>query len=219
MQKRDKLSPAQALARELDWEDLKSNRDGWGQVANYYGWTATIEADSGYDFNQFLDQDFACSLFWDDSREGERLNSHDEKSKLGRQEKEDSIGYEIESIDEMVERVGALYAYCSLGRNGDGVTLVITKETRWAEWGKGSKGIKQAKEYLKAISDEFRKVVDGEVYGVTVYDPNGEALDSCWGYIGHTYAQEEAASQLLYNGTYTEIKDCNGYTVRTPLSV
>lgn len=210
MKKTVKQSPASILAKELDWEDSKAKP--WGQVANYHGWTTELIADEHYSWDQFLDQDFACSLFWDDSY-NQTLATEDEKHGLCRMP--DAYD-EPESVAAMIDRVGALYEYVGLGRS-DGVTLVITKETRWAEWGKGSKGIRRAKQYLAVVKKEFQRVADSEVYGIQVNDPSGQHGDSCWGFIGHEYAQEQAAQMLLDNATYTEGKDCNGNLTRQHL--
>ena len=44
-----------------------------------------------------------------------------------------------------------------------------------------------------APSETVRAYLDGEVYGWTVEDADGDVLDSCWGYIGDSsYCMEEA---------------------------
>lgn len=49
-----------------------------------------------------------------------------------------------------------------------------------------------AKEIIEADIGEFKKYLEGEVFGYVVEDPDGEHLDSCWGLYGREYAEEEA---------------------------
>lgn len=51
---------------------------------------------------------------------------------------------------------------------------------------------------LKSAIDEYSLWCNGECYGYIVEGPDGEELDSCWGFIGSEYAMEEAKSQADY---------------------
>jgi hypothetical protein len=49
---------------------------------------------------------------------------------------------------------------------------------------------------------EFGSWASGEVYGYIVVDPNGEEVDSCWGFIGdesREYMREEARTAIEYD--------------------
>lgn len=57
-------------------------------------------------------------------------------------------------------------------------------------------GIKDAKAPLETV----RAYLDGEVYGWTVEDADGDAIESCWGYIGDArdvLAEAESVARLL----------------------
>lgn len=40
--------------------------------------------------------------------------------------------------------------------------------------------------------EEYDRWARGDCYGYVITDPNGEQVESCWGFIGHDYAVEEA---------------------------
>ncbi len=48
---------------------------------------------------------------------------------------------------------------------------------------------------LKSEIKEYGSYVNGECYGYVIEDVDGEQIDSCWGYIGYEYVQQEARSQ------------------------
>ena len=47
----------------------------------------------------------------------------------------------------------------------------------------------------KSICEEVTNWCNGEVYGYTIKDKDGEHLDSCWGFIGFEYCETEAKEQ------------------------
>lgn len=49
--------------------------------------------------------------------------------------------------------------------------------------------------YLTGEVTEFDSFITGDCYGYVVEDADGERLDSCWGFIGYKYAEEEAKAQ------------------------
>lgn len=59
----------------------------------------------------------------------------------------------------------------------------ITKKTR-----------ERVIEGLHAEIEEYSKYVSGECYGYVITDPDGETIDSWWGFIGYEYVQQEAES-------------------------
>lgn len=52
-----------------------------------------------------------------------------------------------------------------------------------------------AEEAIVAEVNEYGKWLAGEVYGYIVRDPQGESPDSCWGFIGWEYVEQEARAQ------------------------
>ena len=50
--------------------------------------------------------------------------------------------------------------------------------------------------WLTGEIDEYSKWASGEVYGYVIKDRNGDDVDSCWGFIGHEYAVEEAKAAV-----------------------
>jgi hypothetical protein len=47
---------------------------------------------------------------------------------------------------------------------------------------------------LKSECEELNQYLQGEVYGYVIESPDGEFLDSCWGFYGDDYATDEAQS-------------------------
>ena len=47
------------------------------------------------------------------------------------------------------------------------------------------------REWLKGEVEEYDMYLTGQVYGYTLEDEDGEQLDSCWGFFGLEYAEEE----------------------------
>ena len=48
---------------------------------------------------------------------------------------------------------------------------------------------------LKSEIKEYGAYVNGECYGYVIEDVDGDQIDSCWGFIGYEYVQQEARSQ------------------------
>lgn len=44
----------------------------------------------------------------------------------------------------------------------------------------------------------YAQWLEGDVYGYSIEDANGDHLDSCWGFIGYEYAEEEASRAADY---------------------
>jgi hypothetical protein len=42
----------------------------------------------------------------------------------------------------------------------------------------------------------YAQYLEGDVYGIVITDPDGEEVDSCWGFYGFEYAKEEAGRML-----------------------
>jgi len=57
---------------------------------------------------------------------------------------------------------------------------------------------------LRVLSGEvktFDQYLRGDVYGYVIEDKDGDVVDSCWGFYGIEYAEEEARSALNYWAT------------------
>lgn len=53
----------------------------------------------------------------------------------------------------------------------------------------------KAEKYLRGEVETYDQYLTGDVYGFSVTNPrNGEEIDSCWGFYGHKYVEEEANS-------------------------
>lgn len=54
------------------------------------------------------------------------------------------------------------------------------------------------REVAESCVGEWDKLFRGEVYGVVVEDEAGEVLNSCWGFYGYEYAEDEARDMLAH---------------------
>lgn len=70
----------------------------------------------------------------------------------------------------------------------------MTRAEVHKEFGRGPAAFRQARKALTASIREYADYLEGQVYGVTVVNEEGERVESdeCWGFIGYDYAQEEA---------------------------
>ena len=76
--------------------------------------------------------------------------------------------------------------------------IFVDKETIHKEWGKGKKAYKQAKEYLLSEVETYDQYLTGDVWGYVIEDEAGHTLDSCWGFYGKDYCEQEAKDALEY---------------------
>lgn len=76
--------------------------------------------------------------------------------------------------------------------------IYATKETILKEWGKGKKNFALAEEVLRGEVKTFDQYLTGDVYGYVVESPDGEHLDSCWGFYGAEYAKGEATTSAKH---------------------
>ena len=80
--------------------------------------------------------------------------------------------------------------------------IYATKETIVKEWGKTGKLTRTSKakalKYLEAEVETYDQYLRGDVYGYIIEDAQGEHVDSCWGFYGFDYANQEAQAQLDY---------------------
>lgn len=64
--------------------------------------------------------------------------------------------------------------------------------------------VETVKDILRSEVDVYSAWANGEVYGWEVLDPQGEQVDSCWGYIGDSeYAFNEAIESAAWHAGVT----------------
>lgn len=67
------------------------------------------------------------------------------------------------------------------------------------EWKRLTKArLAKLAEYLTAEVREYDSFLTGDCYGFVIEDADGEQLDSCWGFIGAEYAEQEARDAGKY---------------------
>jgi hypothetical protein len=103
--------------------------------------------------------------------------------------------------DELVERYARMFCdvvaftrWSGQGGQSDGSWgyAWITRESANRDLG----GDADADAALDGEVSEYQSWAAGECYGVIVTDADGEAVDSCWGFIGTDYAEKLARSGL-----------------------
>jgi hypothetical protein len=112
-------------------------------------------------------------------------------------------------VDEEPPLVAALYLYDHSG-------LRISVEPFGCKWDSGQVGWAyvpggspefagmgdpearrtRALEIIKSEVEVYDQYLSGEVFGVRVLNPDGEEVDSCWGFYGYDHAVEEANQML-----------------------
>jgi hypothetical protein len=77
--------------------------------------------------------------------------------------------------------------------------IYVTNEKIKKEFGKVTKEtIETARRCLEGEVKTYSQYLEGDVYGYTINDQNGEHLDSCWGFFGFDDCKQEALSQAEY---------------------
>lgn len=56
----------------------------------------------------------------------------------------------------------------------------------------------KAREAALAKVEEWNQYISGDVWGYIIEDDEGNHLDSCWGFYGHDFCEQEAKSALEY---------------------
>ena len=59
-----------------------------------------------------------------------------------------------------------------------------------------AKRLKRVREGILSSFKEYASWVEGDCWGYVIKDEDGQDYDSCWGFIGHEYATEEAEAAL-----------------------
>lgn len=81
--------------------------------------------------------------------------------------------------------------------------IVISHEKMMQEWGNPGDDEQRiqamhdkATECLTAEVEEYSSYLNGDVYGYTITDANGDEVHACWGFIGFDYAKAEALNNV-----------------------
>jgi hypothetical protein len=75
----------------------------------------------------------------------------------------------------------------------------VSRETALKEWGKKivTKRVRElAEKCLRAEVETYDQYLTGDVYGFTIETPDGEDVDSCWGFYGLDYCITEAKNNV-----------------------
>jgi hypothetical protein len=117
---------------------------------------------------------------------------------IDRDDLEEDMKYDdlIEEITKKGHLISALYLYDHSGitismssfgcrwDSGQVGWIYIKKEKIVEEWGEGEDAYEKAKKCMGGEVQVYDNYLTGEVYGFTIEDPDGEHIDSCWGYYG-----------------------------------
>lgn len=81
------------------------------------------------------------------------------------------------------------------------VTRQNWADTQGTEWTGSDEQVTQAELLIGSDVEEYSRWLNGECYGYTVTDFDGEEVGACWGYIGYEFAGQcarEAAESLTH---------------------
>lgn len=92
--------------------------------------------------------------------------------------------------------------FCDRWDSGQLGYVFVTRETARKEWG-FKRMTKRNKEklykYIMGEVEEYAAYVSGEVYGYIITDTEtGEEVDSCWGFYGYDYCEQQAQEIVDY---------------------
>lgn len=93
-------------------------------------------------------------------------------------------------------RTGPFSCPWDSGRVG---VIYVPRDKILKEWGKKrlTKGLRaKAREVLEGEIRAFDQFLTGEVYGFVIEDPEGNCIDSCWGFYGREYCETAAKAAL-----------------------
>lgn len=74
--------------------------------------------------------------------------------------------------------------------------IYCTKKKAREEWGKRKDYLEKARKCLEAEVAEYDQYLTGDVWGYVIETPDGEQVDSCWGFFGSEYCKEEAKNAV-----------------------
>lgn len=169
------------------------------------------------------DQDAESPREWDNA--GRMVCAH-RRYRLG---DEQSDGGSIKELVRDIERKGGvwlplyLYDHSGLTMNTTGFhcpwdsgqvgIIYILPETGRKEWGRVWR--KKALACMVSEVETYDQFLRGDVWGYIVEDEDGNNVDSCWGFFGHSHAEEEGKSALDHaqaeadkTETETQLAEC-----------
>ena len=79
--------------------------------------------------------------------------------------------------------------------------IFVSREKILQEWERkilSKKLLKRVEEVLRGEVKTYDQYLTGDVWGYIIEDDDGEHLDSCWGFYGHDYCEQEAQEALAY---------------------
>jgi len=77
--------------------------------------------------------------------------------------------------------------------------IYATRDRIKKEYGNVTKAtIEKARKLLEGEVREYSQYLEGDVYGYTIENSEGEHLDSCWGFYGYDYCKEQALETAKY---------------------
>lgn len=72
----------------------------------------------------------------------------------------------------------------------------VTRASYAEAMGDGEIDLDHAYRIIKEEIEEYDQYLRGDVYGFVIETPDGEHVDSCWGFYGFDYCKEEALSEV-----------------------
>lgn len=160
--------------------------DGWGRAWEVHNCNVV---QSDYDLCRALDKEDSESI-----AETLEFELNETATRFGFQDDCDNWHYfksDDARIKGMLKHAGfEHFRFKRLQSQSDTVYCYWNQEVldKWA-------GLKNA----KAATESCQHVLNGEIYGFTVEDSDGEHIDSCWGFIGDMdYCLKEACDSAFY---------------------
>lgn len=74
-----------------------------------------------------------------------------------------------------------------------------------SEW--KTKGVKALK-YARAMVQEWNDYLCGDVWGYIIEDDEGHHIDSCWGFYGREYCEQEGRAALAHAQKHAQAEAC-----------
>ena len=93
------------------------------------------------------------------------------------------------------------YPFSDIWDSGQVGFIYVTKADVRKEWNKQriSKQLEnRVYDNLRAEVNEYDQFLRGDVWGYTITDRHGDIVDSCWGFYGYDYCEQEAQAQMKY---------------------
>jgi len=69
----------------------------------------------------------------------------------------------------------------------------------------------RARACLESEVEVYDQYLTGDVWGYVIEDQDGNHLDSCWGFYGHEYCEQEAKNMATYHNQEQAAENCNSF--------